>query len=39
MLISNRKTFALTVATLCSTLAFAVSHAARADEPAASPPW
>ena len=38
MLISNRKTFALTVATLCSTLAFAVSHAARADEPAASPP-
>ncbi len=35
MLISNRKTFALTVATLCSTLALAVTHAARADEPAA----
>ena len=35
MLISNRKTFALTLATLCSSLALAVSHAASAEEPAA----
>ncbi len=39
MLISNRKkTFALTVATLCSALALAVTHAARANEPAAAAP-
>ena len=35
MLISNRRTFALTLATVCSSLALAVSHAASADEPAA----
>ena len=40
MLISNRKTFALTLATLCSSLALAVSHTASAEEPAvaATPP-
>ena len=38
MLISNRKTFALTLATLCSALALAVSHAASAEEPAAARP-
>ena len=40
MLISNRKTFALTLTTLCSALALAVSHAASAEEPpaAATPP-
>ena len=37
MLIRNRKTFALTFATLCSALALAVTHAARAEEPASKP--
>ncbi|MBA4363759.1 MAG: nitrite reductase, partial [Pseudomonas sp.] len=35
MLINNRKTFALTRAALCSSLALVVGHAASAEEPAA----